>query len=124
MRKTTILNKDEIQRLTIPEATERFLRDCRIRNLSAQTLVYYEEDCKYFYEQVPLKFIDQINGDVFEEFVAQELEKGKKVTSLNSRIRGLRVFFRFCAEREYMSGFKFPLLKEDKEIKKKPDCTR
>ena len=42
MRKTTILNKDEIQRLTIPEATERFLRDCRIRNLSAPTVYKYK----------------------------------------------------------------------------------
>lgn len=117
MRKTTILNKEEIHRLTIPEATEKFLRDCRIRNLSAQTLVYYEEDCKYFSDHVEAKYIDQVNRDVFEEFILQELDKGKKVTSLNSRIRGLRVFFRFCADREYMNGFKFALLKEDKEIK-------
>lgn len=36
----------------------------------------------------------------FENFIVSELDAGKKITSLNSRIWGLRVFFKFCAERE------------------------
>ena len=41
-----------------------------------------------------------VSQDVFENFIVSELDAGKKITSLNSRIRGLRVFFKFCAERE------------------------
>ena len=37
---------------------------------------------------------------LFENFIVSELDAGKKITSLNSRIRGVRVFFKFCAERE------------------------
>ena len=48
---------------------------------------------------------------------AQQLEQGKKVSSLNTRIRGLRVFFKFCAEREYMKPISPKLMKADKEIK-------
>ena len=42
------------------------------------------------------------NWDRPEAFLLNELEAGKKQTSLDTRIWGLRVFFSFCAEREYM----------------------
>lgn len=112
-----ILNHAEIDRVTIEDAIHRFLRDCKLRNLSPHTLTYYKEDLDYFEKHCPLEFIDQINQDVYEEFIVKEMDSGKKVTSLNSRIRGLRVFFKFCAEREYMAGFKIKLLKENQEIK-------
>ena len=117
MGKKIILNYDEINRVSLEDAIRRFLRDCKLRNLSPHTLTYYQEDLDYFKKYCPVKFIDQVNQDVYEEFIVSELDKGKKVTSLNSRIRGLRVFFKFCAEREYMVGFKIKLLKENKEIK-------
>ena len=41
----------------------------------------------------------------------------KKINSLNSRIRGLRVFFKFCAEREYMKPISPKLMKTDVEVK-------
>ena len=45
------------------------------------------------------------------------MEAGKKTSSLNTRIRGLRVFFSFCAEREYMRPVNAKLMKVDEEIK-------
>lgn len=117
MRRKTIINAADVYRITLQEATERFLRHCKTKNLRQETLKYYAEDCKYFALHTEVRFIDEVNAEVFEQFIFQELEAGKKVASLNTRIRGLRVFFNFCAEREYMEGFKFPLLKEDSEIK-------
>ena len=117
MRRTTINNVEDIQRITIQEAIRRFLRHCKVRNLAEQTIRYYTEDCNYFAERVDVQYIDEVNYEVMEDFIFQELELGKKVSSLNSRIRGLRVFFNFCSERDYMNGFTFALLKQDKEIK-------
>lgn len=117
MRRKTITNAADLNRITIQEATERFIKHCRIRNLSSQTIKYYTEDCNYFAARVAAEYIDEVNHDVLEDFIFQEIENGKKVSSLNTRIRGLRVFFNFCAERDYMEGFKFQLLKQDKEIK-------
>ena len=62
---------------------------------------YYAEDLKYFHACVPVQYVDEVSQDAFENFIVSELDAGKKITSLNSRIRGLRVFFKFCAEREY-----------------------
>lgn len=117
MRRTVVANVADLERVTLQEATERFLKHCRVRNLKPETLKYYAEDCGYFAAHVDLEYIDEVNHDVLENFIYQELERGKKVSSLNTRIRGLRVFFNFCAEREYMEGFKFALLKQDREIK-------
>ncbi len=117
MRRTVIMNAGDIERITLQEATERFIKHCKVRNLKPETLKYYNEDCGYFAAHVDAEYIDEVNHDVLEDFIFQELEQGKKVSSLNTRIRGLRVFFNFCAERDYMNGFKFALLKQDKEIK-------
>jgi integrase/recombinase XerD len=77
-----------------------FMKHCKLKNLSPQTMRYYAEDLKYFHACVPVRYVDAVSQDAFENFIVSELDAGKKITSLNSRIRGLRVFFKFCAERE------------------------
>ena len=117
MRRTKIDNAGHIERVAVQEAVNRFIKHCRVKNLSPQTIKYYTEDCEYFASRSGVDYIDEVNRETFEDFIFQEIENGKKVSSLNTRIRGLRVFFNFCAERDYMMGFKFDLLKQDKEIK-------
>lgn len=117
MRRTTILNAVEVRRTTFSEAESAFIKHCRIKNLRPKTITYYEEDIEYFHAKVPVKYIDEITQDRFDDFIVAELDAGKKVTSLNTRIRGLRVFFSFCAEREYMNPIAPKLMKVDEEIK-------
>lgn len=112
MRRTTILNVKEIKRTPLKEAQSAFYKHCRLKNLTEQTLKYYEEDLSYFRSKISVKYADEITQEVFEAFLLQELDAGKKVTSLNSRIRGLRVFFNFCTEREYMKPISVKLMKE------------
>lgn len=117
MVRRTIKNPKEIQRKTLQEAQKIFLQNCRIKNLSPRTLKYYEEDLNYFFSHIKVKYVDEIALEVYEAFLSGELEEGKKISSLNSRVRGLRVFFKFCAEREYMEPLTIKLMKEDEEIK-------
>lgn len=117
MRRTTILNAEEIKRTPLKEAQSAFYKHCRLKNLTEQTLRYYEEDLSYFRSIISVKYADEITQEVFEAFLLQELDAGKKVTSLNSRIRGLRVFFNFCTEREYMKPISVKLMKEEETIK-------
>ena len=88
MRRTTILNAKQVNRTSFSEAEQLFTKHCKLKNLSSQTMRYYAEDLKYFHACVPVQYVDEVSQDAFE------------ITSLNSRIRGLRVFFKFCAERE------------------------
>ena len=117
MRRTTILNAAEVRRTAYSEAESAFIKHCRVKNLRSKTITYYEEDIEYFHTKVPVKYIDEITQDRFDDFIVAELDDGKKVTSLNTRIRGLRVFFSFCAEREYMNPIAPKLMKADEEIK-------
>jgi len=91
MRRTQILNAAAVKRTTFQEAKSAFMRHCKLRNLRPQTLRYYDEDLSYFHSRVPLRYVDAITQEVCENFLVEELESGKRVSSLNSRIRGLRV---------------------------------
>jgi len=117
MRRKNILNSFEVKQTTFNEAEAAFLKHCKLRNLRPKTIDYYTEDLTYFHAHVPVRYVNQITKEVFDNFIFQELEKGKKVSSLNTRIRGLRVFFKFCAEREYMPSIEIKLMKQDEEIK-------
>ncbi len=107
MRRTTILNAKQVKRTSFSEAEQLFMKHCKLKNLSPQTMRYYAEDLKYFHACVPVQYVDEVSQDVFENFIVSELDAGKKITSLNSRIRGLRVFFKFCAEREWKGSKTF-----------------
>lgn len=117
MRRTTIINAREVKRITYKEAQAAFFKHCVLKNLRPPTIKYYEEDLTYFHNKVVVKYIDDITQEVYDGFILDELNAGKKVSSLNTRIRGLRVFFNFCAEREYMPPITLSLMKEDVDLK-------
>ena len=116
--RTSIKNPRLTKRLPLEEAETVFLNHCRIKNLSPRTIQYYQEDLEYFFAQLDgTWYADEITREVFEDFLIKQIDAGKKITSLNTRIRGLRVFFKFCAEREYMEPFPVKLMKEDDTVK-------
>ena len=117
MRRTTILNAVEVKRTTFAEAENAFYKHCKLKNLRPRTINYFKEDLTYFHGKTAVKYADEVTQEVFEAFLLNELEAGKKQTPLNTRIRGLRVFFSFCAEREYMQPVTLKLMKVDEEIK-------
>ena len=116
--RTSIKNPRLTKRLPLEEAETVFLNHCRIKNLSPRTIQYYQEDLEYFFAHLEgIRYADEITREVFEDFLIKQVDAGKKTTSLNTRIRGLRVFFKFCAEREYMEPFPVKLMKEDDTVK-------
>lgn len=103
--------------VTVETAIEEFLKNCRLRNLSPKTIRYYEEDLQYFARNIPAKNADDIKREVVDDFIFHEMDKGNRITAINTRLRGIRVFIRFCSERDYSEGFSYPLLKEDETVK-------
>lgn len=82
MRRTTILNAKQVKRTSFSEAEQLFTKHCKLKNLSPQTMRYYAEDLKYFHACVPVRYVDEVSQDVFENFIVSELDAGKKITSL------------------------------------------
>ena len=70
--------------------------------LSPRTLEYYGEDLNYFQRSLPIENIRDVTTEVMEDFIDHEMQKGNRITAINTRLRGLRVFFHFCAERGYL----------------------
>ena len=117
MSRRKIKQVDAIRQKTLETVIEEFLRHCRLKNLSPRTLEYYEEDLSYFQRSVSVESVREVTREVMEDFIDHEMQKGNRITAINTRLRGLRVFFRFCQEREYMGDIGLKLLKEDETIK-------
>ena len=41
MRRKTIQNAADMKRMTLQEATDRFIKHCKVKNLREQTIAYY-----------------------------------------------------------------------------------
>lgn len=108
---------DGIGQKSMQEAIEDFMRHCKLKNLSAATQEYYREDLEYFMRVMQIKYISEFSREIMDNFVDHEMNKGNRVSAINTRIRGLRVFVNYCAEYGFMRGFKYPLLREDESVK-------
>ena len=98
-----------VGRVTLEYAIDQFMRHNRLKNLSSRTLEYYEEDLRYFQRTTAVTYLDEITDKLYEDFILHEMDKGNKMTAVNCRTRGLRVFLRFCAKREYMELIHIPI---------------
>ena len=104
--------KIKTSRIKANMASEEFIRHCKLKNLRPETIKYYEEDINYFLKSSGILFIDEVKSGIYESFLLEKMAI-TKITSLNTRIRGLRVFFKFCAENGWIESFPIKLLKED-----------
>lgn len=108
---------DGIGQKLLSSAVDEFIRHCRLKNLSPRTIEYYSENLKYFQKIFTVQYVEDITRNVMEDLVDHEMAKGNSISAINTRIRGLRVFLNFCADREYMNKLTFPLIKEDEHLK-------
>ena len=95
MRKITLSDDFKRNRTSFEDARTAFIKFCRLKNLAKPSLDYYDGHLKYFLKMVPVKYLDEITQDVFDDFVFSQLELGKRTTTINSILRGLRVFPQF-----------------------------
>ncbi len=103
--------------VSLDAAIDEFLRNCRLRNLSPRSIHYYEEDLRYFARNIGVKNVNEIECKTVDDFVLHEMDKGNRITAINTRLRGIRVFLNFCSKRQYIEEFHYALLKEDETIK-------
>lgn len=106
-----------IGRVSLDYAIEQFLVNCKLKNLTIRTIEYYQEDLCYFQKVTAVTYLDEVTNDLYEKFILHEIDKGNRMTAVNCRTRGLRVFFRFCAEKDYMEPIKIPMMKVDEPYK-------
>ena len=69
MRRTTILNAQETKRTTFQETLTAFLKHCTLKNLRPPTIRYYEENLNFFHGKVPVKYMEDISQQVYDDFI-------------------------------------------------------
>ena len=109
------------QNLTVSEAFDDFVQHCQIRNLRPETIKVYRLHFSIFQ-----KFLDdntllvsEITPQVVGEFILDlrsDNHHCNKIT-VNSYLRGVRVFLYYCMEMDYMPSFKIVIPMADKKLK-------
>lgn len=107
------------QNLTLEEAFQKFIKMCRLKNLSPNTTVTYEWHYKIF-----IKFIDnntpvsEIDRNVIDNYIIHLKQSGTtRDITINTYLRSLRVFFYYLMKQDLMDDFAIQMLKVDKAIK-------
>lgn len=111
--------KKEVQELSLKEAKQQFIRYKKVKNLSPRSIDYYDLCIKNFEDFFGTdRSCCEITEDVIINFI-ESLQKKDDIVdiTINSYLRGVRVFFYFCMERGYIDSFKINLLRVDKPVK-------
>lgn len=105
--------------LTIGEAFDYFIRKCKVKNLTEQSIHSYQEKLKHFF-----KFLDKnepitnVTSEVIDDYILwlRENTNANDIT-INSYLRSLRAFLYYCMDCNYIPTFKIALIKSEKKIK-------
>lgn len=106
------------ENLTVQEAFELFIRKCRVKNLSEQTIKAYYDKLKKFIEFVePTTHIEEITSEVVDNYILELREEDINDVTVATLLRHLRAFIYYCQECGYVENFKIHIPKAEKKIK-------
>lgn len=116
MEKIKMTKKNE---MTLSDAFERFIRKCKIKNLSPATIVSYKENTSNFFLFYGTDSkVSLITENTIDEYVLWLKEnKNCNDSSINSYLRTLRALLYFCMDNEYVTKFKIRMIKAEKKMK-------
>ncbi|MDM5209226.1 site-specific integrase [Cytobacillus kochii] len=86
-----------------------FLKHCRIKGLSPDTVKFYDKELKQTMRSfadinVPIADIRKINTSHVESFIEHQQSLGRAINTINSRLRAARTFFNFCLRKDYINS--------------------
>lgn len=116
MKQIKIVKKDN---LTVKDAHDLFIRKCKVKNLSAQTIKTYEDKLKRFMEFVePTSEVGEITSDVVDSYIL-DLRDDEDINDVTiaTLLRHVRAFVYYCQDCGYVEHFKIHIPKAEKKIK-------
>jgi integrase/recombinase XerD len=89
------------------KASDEFLRHCKIKGLSPDTVKFYEKELKGLFRalveiEVSLSDVRMIKTHDVESWVEFMLEHNRAVSSINARMRAGRTFMNYCLKKSYI----------------------
>lgn len=108
------------EEISFENAFKEFIRICKLKNLSNDTLEYYERCKNNFANYYNIENeCSKIDSNVYMGFIEylQKKEPKLKDTTINTNLRGIRAIINFYIEQKYTKPFKMHLMKIDKPVK-------
>lgn len=106
--------------LTFDEAFEKFIRKCKVKNLTAKSIRSYEQKIRPFKEYLEYADIEleDVNADVIDDFIVwvRDTHNANDIT-INSYLRTVRAFTYYCMTNDYIAQFKVHIPKATKKMK-------
>jgi integrase/recombinase XerD len=102
-----LVQKQEQPSRDFQKATEEFLKHCKIKGLSPDTVKFYDKELKGLSRalveiEVLLKDVRNLKTDDIENWVEYMLENNRAVSSINARMRAGRTFMNYCLKKGYI----------------------
>lgn len=113
MKKIKMLKNQE---LTFKEGCEKYLDDCRERNLREGTISHYKQSYTQFYKVIPPDLLlSDFSEKVYKDYVKYLVETIENDISINSYLRDLITTLHFLMREGYVEEFKMKAIKTDKK---------
>jgi len=119
MKILTLQNEDE--KIVLKEVFDEFMRFNALKNLTSETIRYYDDCYRYFLEFFGEKtFCSKITEDTFYSYIEHihEHKPNLSSASLRSYLVGLRAILYYGMKKGYINEFKVQLPKMDEVVKK------
>ncbi|WP_408010160.1 tyrosine-type recombinase/integrase [Pseudalkalibacillus sp. A8] len=116
--KKKVLSKCTESEMLIQEVYEDFQMENKVKNLSEMTLLFYEQNLKYFkeyLERAGIEYLGDIEKKHVDKFILKLKDKGLKDNTINTYLRATRSFLYFAMRENYLSEFKIRLINSDKQ---------
>lgn len=108
---------------TLQEGLKEFIVDCKIRNLSQNTIKYYNENFNYFISYMEETFKNEkivvkehITKDTISNYIIYMQNHNLKDTTINLRLRAVRCVLYYFMKCDYIQNFEIKQIKENEEI--------
>lgn len=109
--------------MLLEDILEEFIYDCRIRNLSERTIKGYKNNnlkfIKFLESEFSINKVFKVNSKHIKMYFSLLKKQGLTEVYINSILKCLRVFFRYCIHEEYIENnpcLKVSWCKEKKTI--------
>lgn len=101
--------------LTFREGCEKYLDDCRLRNLREGSIIHYRQSFDYFYKFFPEDLpLDEINENSYNSYVLHLKAVHSNDCTIRAYLRSLATLFHFWMREGYIPHFKTQMITIDK----------
>lgn len=102
-----LVQQEEQPSKDFQKASEEFLKHCKIKGLSLDTVKFYDKELKGLSRalveiEVSLKDVRPLRTNDIESWIEYMLEKKRAISSINARMRAGRTFMNYCLKKGYV----------------------